>query len=282
MKSNLSSIDVADQVRAPAEGAGQILHHRARRLSGRRTGAPPVLFGQEPFADANAELRVYGALVGAILQCQGNPPALENYVARTLNLLQQATDANLQVAAATHLLRYGTVVGRIGVARQTLALIEPILADPDVTPLRRGLCELFVAWFYVNVPRESQAREAIERLDRLGMEQELPRLRTFQATSTKVTDAGLAHLQDLVGLEVLVLGGNDITDAGVARLAKLTGLMGLFLNSTRVTDAGLDHLRGMSRMTKLNLSKTAVTDAGVEKLKKALPFYATIIRERGP
>ena len=133
------------------------------------------------FADANAELRVYGALVGAILQCQGNPPALENYVARTLNLLQQATDANLQVAAATHLLRYGTVVGRIGVARQTLALIEPILADPDVTPLRRGLCELFVAWFYVNVPRESQAREAIEQLDRLGMEQELPRLRTFAA-----------------------------------------------------------------------------------------------------
>ena len=30
----------------------------------------------------------------------------------------------------------------------------------------------------------------------------------------------------------------------------------------------------------LNLSKTAVTDAGVEKLKKSLPFYATIIRER--
>jgi len=108
----------------------------------------------------------------------------------------------------------------------------------------------------------------------------LPRLRTFQATSTKVTDAGLVHLQNLVGLEVLVLGGNDITDAGVARLAKLTGLTGLFLNSTKVTDAGLDHLRGMNRMTKLNLSNTAVTDAGVERLKNALPFYATVIREK--
>jgi len=109
----------------------------------------------------------------------------------------------------------------------------------------------------------------------------LPRLHTFQARSTKVTDAGLAHLQDPVGLEVLVLGGNDITDAGVARLAKLTGLTGLFLDSTKVTDAGLDHLRGMSRMTKLNLSRTAVTDAGVEKLKKVLPGYATVIREKG-
>lgn len=56
--------------------------------------------------------------------------------------------------------------------------------------------------------------------------------------------------------------------------------MGLFLNSTKVTDAGLDHLRGMKRMTKLNLSNTAVTDAGVEKLKKVLPFYANIIREK--
>lgn len=110
----------------------------------------------------------------------------------------------------------------------------------------------------------------------------LPRLREFQARATKVTDVGLAHLQDLVGLEVLVLGGNDITDAGVAWLAKLKGLTGLFLDSTKVTDAGLDHLRGMSRMTKLNLSKTAVTDEGATKLKKVLPSYATIIRDKAP
>jgi PAS domain S-box-containing protein len=106
---------------------------------------------------------------------------LEKYVARTLNLLQQARDANLQVAAATHLLRYGSVVGRIEVARRTLALIAPILADPDVTPLRKGLCESFIGWFYVNVPQESRAREAIEQLERLGMEQELPRLRRLAA-----------------------------------------------------------------------------------------------------
>jgi hypothetical protein len=34
----------------------------------------------------------------------------------------------------------------------------------------------------------------------------------------------------------------------------------------------------MGRMTKLGLAKTAVTDEGVAKLKKDLPFYATIIR----
>lgn len=116
-----------------------------------------------------------------------------------------------------------------------------------------------------------------EELKALGS---LPRLHTFQARSTRVTDAGLVHLQGLVGLEVLVLSGTDITDTGVAHLTKLRGLTGLFLDSTKVTDASLDHLRGMSRMTKLNLSNTAVTDAGVEKLKKALPFYATIIRDK--
>jgi hypothetical protein len=50
----------------------------------------------------------------------------------------------------------------------------------------------------------------------------------------------------------------------------------------KVTDAGLNNLRGMSRMTKLNLSKTAVTDAAVEELRKTLPFYATIIRDKAP
>jgi hypothetical protein len=50
----------------------------------------------------------------------------------------------------------------------------------------------------------------------------------------------------------------------------------------KVTDAGLNNLRGMSRMTKLNLSKTAVTDAAVEELRKTLPFYVTIIRDKAP
>jgi hypothetical protein len=110
----------------------------------------------------------------------------------------------------------------------------------------------------------------------------LPRLRAFHAASTGVTDAGLARLQDLVGLDVLILSDNAITDAGFARLAKLTNLTGLFLNGTKVTDAGLDHVRGMSRLTKLNLSKTAVSDEGIARLKKILPFFATIIRENKP
>jgi hypothetical protein len=110
----------------------------------------------------------------------------------------------------------------------------------------------------------------------------LPRLREFQAASTKITDAGMAQFDGLVGIEVLVLSDNEITDAGLARLAKHKGFTGLFLHSTKVTDAGLDYLKGMSRLTKVGLSKTAVTDEGVAKLKTVLPFWATVIREKGP
>jgi LuxR family transcriptional regulator, maltose regulon positive regulatory protein len=133
------------------------------------------------FPDANAQLRIYAALVGATLQRKGNPPALETYVARALVLLGEADNPNLRIAAATHLLRYGTLVGKMPIARQALEVVLPLLGDADVTPLRRGLCELFVAWFYVNDPQERQAYDAIERIERLSNEHHIRELRRFAA-----------------------------------------------------------------------------------------------------
>jgi DNA-binding SARP family transcriptional activator len=139
------------------------------------------LVPQVAFPDANAQLRVHAALVGATLQRKGNPPALEKYVERTLALLQEADSPNLKVAAATHLLRYGTLVGKMSTAQQVLKLVRPLLADPDVTPLRKGLCELFVAWFYVNAPQERHAQDAIARIEQLSNDHNLPELRRFAA-----------------------------------------------------------------------------------------------------
>src|SRR5262249_8349447 len=62
------------------------------------------------FPDANSELRVYAALVGAVLQRSGNPPAMQAYVERTFALIDEAGSANLKIAAATHLLPYGVLV----------------------------------------------------------------------------------------------------------------------------------------------------------------------------
>ena len=133
------------------------------------------------FPDANAQLRIYAALVGAALQRQGNPPRLDAYVVRALSLLQQADDPNVRIAAATHLLRYGALVGKMSIAREVLKIVSPLLSDTTVTPLRKGLCELFVAWFYVNEPQEHQAYDAIERIERLSDEHHIRELRRFAA-----------------------------------------------------------------------------------------------------
>ncbi len=133
------------------------------------------------FTDANAKLRVYAALVGAALQRQGDPPALQGYVTHTLALLREADNPNLKAAAAAYLLRYGVLVGRMAIANQALALVQPVLCDPDVTPLRKGLCELFVAWYYVNVPQEDLARDTIQRIERRGAEDNVSELHRFAA-----------------------------------------------------------------------------------------------------
>jgi hypothetical protein len=63
----------------------------------------------------------------------------------------------------------------------------------------------------------------------------------------KVTDADLAHLKGMPGLEVLLVGPG-ITDAGL-----------------------VVHLEGLTGLGKLTLSHSKATDAGLAKLKEALP-----------
>ena len=133
------------------------------------------------FTDANAELRVYAALVGAALPRQGDSPVLQGYVTHTLALLREADNPNLKAAAAAHLLRYGVLVGRMAITKQAHALVQPVLCDPDVTPLRKGLCEQFVAWYHVNVPQEDLARDAIHRIEQRAREDNLSELRRFAA-----------------------------------------------------------------------------------------------------
>jgi hypothetical protein len=87
---------------------------------------------------------------------------------------------------------------------------------------------------------------------------------------TKITDAGLVHLQGMTLLQDLDLSGTAITDAGLKNLQGLTGLTSLNLNRTKITDAGLVHLQGMKQLYSLFLEETAVTDAGLKNLE-AIP-----------
>ena len=68
------------------------------------------------------------------------------------------------------------------------------------------------------------------------------------AASTRITDAGLAHLVGLTNLQTLNLS-----------------------DCYQITDAGLVHLKGLTNLKTLVLMQTQITDAGVAELKQALP-----------
>ena len=84
--------------------------------------------------------------------------------------------------------------------------------------------------------------------------------------SSRVTDAGVARFAKCSGLEWVELGGTRIGDPTMAWIGKLRGVRQLWIRGTAVTDAGLAHLKNSRLLEKLFLAWTAVTDVGVAPL----------------
>ena len=85
----------------------------------------------------------------------------------------------------------------------------------------------------------------------------------------KFTDSSLRYLKDVKSLRKIRFGGDfPITDAGMAHLAKVTGLEGLELYGYPITDAGLAYLKSLNSLKELELRKTQITDAGLIRLKE--------------
>jgi len=129
--------------------------------------------------------------------------------------------------------------------------------------------------------RASVTDRALDALDHLGGQAgyrksvgPVPSEVVVGLTGYAVDDATLAaaHLDRLPDLRSLDLSDSRVTDAGLAGLAALTGLEELVLiGDIGITDAGLAHLRGLARLRKLDLRSTRVTPAGVARLRRALP-----------
>ena len=80
-----------------------------------------------------------------------------------------------------------------------------------------------------------------------------------------VSDQGLVHLRELVGLRELRLdSAADVSDEGLAHLTGLTGLEELSLQYTGISDAGLASLAGLVHLAELTLDGTEITDAGLK------------------
>jgi hypothetical protein len=90
--------------------------------------------------------------------------------------------------------------------------------------------------------------------------------------SERTTDADLAVLCELRGLQILALDNTQVTDEGLRTIGELRQLRYLVLSSDYITDAGLRHLEAMDTLKKLRLSRCPnVTEEGVDRLRKALP-----------
>jgi HEAT repeat protein/Leucine-rich repeat (LRR) protein len=116
----------------------------------------------------------------------------------------------------------------------------------------------------------------------------LPNLQTLDLSRRTISDAGLAYVGQLKGLESLNLwnGGqawvrkrgipcpsvlDGITDAGLAHLRELQSLQSLDLGGRSITDAGVPHLNRLRSLRKLRLEGTLITEAGATSLRQALP-----------
>ena len=127
-----------------------------------------------------------------------------------------------------------------------------------------------LAWFAREVEREWAQREAAVTIRKMGGRVE------YVAVSGGMIPTAVAWLgglidHDLSGYVASVsLKGTRVSDAGLVHLQRLTQLVELNLDNTQVSDAGLVHLQGLTQLRWLSLHETRVSDAGVAELHKTL------------
>ncbi|MDP7033186.1 MAG: leucine-rich repeat domain-containing protein [Planctomycetota bacterium] len=122
--------------------------------------------------------------------------------------------------------------------------------------------------------------------------EKLQKLNVLSIRSAQITDAGLVHLKKLPNLKILILQHHlypdfpTTTDTGLAHLKGLINLKGLDLGGIGVTDAGMEHLKELTKLKSLDLADTQVTDVGLAHLKgltnlKRLYLHNTQVTDAG-
>ncbi len=141
-----------------------------------------------------------------------------------------------------------------------------------VKKLQQALANCQVHWrLYSSLEAADKptSEEVVEAIKELGGKVHVDKNNDVVAlglVGTKVTNAGLEHLNGLAKLQMLTLNNTQVTDAGLVHLKDLPVLNSLDLRRTKVTGTGLVHLKGMTKLEVLYLGRT-VTDAGLVHLK---------------
>lgn len=99
----------------------------------------------------------------------------------------------------------------------------------------------------------------------------LPNLVYLRLERTKITGAGLKHLQTLKRLKSLVLSGTSLKDEDVVPLAQMPALVWLDLRATPVTDRALDELIPLRSLRGLSVFQSGMTAEGVLRFSRQRP-----------
>jgi hypothetical protein len=86
---------------------------------------------------------------------------------------------------------------------------------------------------------------------------------------TKITDRGLAYLENFPRMEHLHLPTEGITDKGIAGVSRLANLKYLWVctgNANTLTDESLDHLSSLANLEDLKIAGAGFTDKGMASL----------------
>ncbi len=148
-------------------------------------------------------------------------------------------------------------------------------AGPHVGPQTEDPAQI-IAWFK-GLPPMQISDQSIARVT--SVKTGLAAIREINANSSIVTDAGLADLSKLPGLEKLSLDNTPITNEGLKALQRVPSLQSLTLNSTRVSAAGLQPLAALSGLKRLELMSVHLAEADFEAISK-LPALEVLYLSR--
>lgn len=108
-------------------------------------------------------------------------------------------------------------------------------------------------------------------------------VKTLQIGGQQATDAGLAFVGRMTGLEeLIVFPGREITDAGVAHLTALRNLKSIRINSAQLTDRSLKVLARLPRIETIAVEGTRFTDEGVAYLRDAKGLKTLWLASKAP
>jgi len=177
-------------------------------------------------------------------------------------------DVRRQVLPAAR--RRGMLVGMAKHIAKLISMLTPMRrwAQFSLATLLLVVTVLCVVLSLVVVPAERQ-RRAVAAIEALGGVVGYEESDQSNETLPRLFRCWLPR--DYFDQVRSVLLPNTVTDAGLAHLHGLTGLERLWLNSTQITDAGLAQIHGLTGLKWISFSGIQVTDAGRAKLRQALP-----------